>query len=185
MTGKADPFEKFKAWAATVPHTLRNPLYHWTHLELKRYFGIDELLDESSATRIWKRANAQLATSDLSAQGILAKFHVKTLCTTDDPVDDLAHHRWLSASRLNTRVLPAFRPDKALAVNQPDVFLPWKKLLEKASNRDIHDLNSFLDALRQRHDVFHEQGCRLSDHGLIHCFASFPSDKAAASIFSR
>src|SRR5437763_8934697 len=99
-TGSADPFAKFKAWAATVPHTLRNPLYHWTHLELKRYFGIDELLDESSAPRVWEQANAQLATDGLRAHGILRKFHVKAVCTTDDPTDDLACHRAIAPSPL-------------------------------------------------------------------------------------
>src|SRR6516164_3627681 len=117
ITGDAEPFEKFRAWAATVPHTLRNPLYHWTHLELKRYFGIDELLDEDSAVRIWKKTNAQLATSELTTQGILKKFNVTHLCTTDDPTDDLKHHLSLAAQGLVTRVLPAFRPDKALGVH--------------------------------------------------------------------
>src|SRR5260221_9784784 len=124
-TGEAAPFEKFRAWAATVPHTLRNPLYHWTHLELKRYFGIDELLDEGSAARIWKRANAQLATSDLSTDGILKKFNVTHLCTTDDPVDDLSHHQAIAASGLATQVRPAFRPDRAPAVPQPRPFNEW------------------------------------------------------------
>src|SRR5207302_2036576 len=102
-TGDATPLEKFKAWAATVPHTLRNPLYHWTHLELKRYFGIDELLDEANAARIWKEANDQLAFPQLSARGILKKFNVKTLCTTDDPTDDLKPHKVIAASDLGTR----------------------------------------------------------------------------------
>src|SRR6266568_9510139 len=136
-TGPADPFAKFQAWAATVPHTLRNPLYHWTHLELKRYFGIDELLDEESAARIWKRANAQLATPGLSTQGILTKFNVTHLCTTDDPTDDLKHHQSLAAQGLVTRVLPAFRPDKALQVDAPADFNDWLARLEQASNVDI------------------------------------------------
>src|ERR1700680_4638651 len=103
-TGPAEPFAKFRAWAATVPHTLRNPLYHWTHLELKRYFGIDQLLDERSAPRVWDRANTLLATPELSAHGILNKFHVTHLCTTDDPADDLSFHRAIQASSLQTRV---------------------------------------------------------------------------------
>src|SRR5215475_3519190 len=115
-TGDADPFAKFQAWAATVPHTLRNPLYHWTHLELKRYFGIDELLDEESAARVWKKANAQLATSELTAQGILKKYNLTLFCTPHDPTDDLKHHEALNGSGLLTRVLPAFRPDEALAI---------------------------------------------------------------------
>ena len=110
-TGKADPYEKFLAWAATVPHTLRNPLFHWTHLELKRYFGIDQMLDESSAARIWRQANERLASRELTAQGILKKFQVRYLCTTDDPVDDLKWHRALSTRACFSRVLPAFSLD--------------------------------------------------------------------------
>ena len=124
-TGDAPPYEKFLAWARTVPATLRNPLYHWTHLELKRYFGIDELLDERSAPRVWEQANAQLATDELSAHGILGKFHVKAVCTTDDPTDDLAWHRAIAASPLGTKVFPTFRPDKALNVHAPELFNPW------------------------------------------------------------
>jgi glucuronate isomerase len=184
-TGAAEPFEKFRAWAATVPHTLRNPLYHWTHLELKRYFGISETLDEESAARIWKRANEQLATPELTTQGILKKFRVNTVCTTDDPVDDLRYHRDIVMQNLVTRVLPAFRPDKALTVNQPEVFKPWLARLAKASDKDIGSFSEFLDALRSRHDYFHLQGCRLSDHGMNHCFADFCTDKAAAAIFEK
>src|SRR5256886_2039216 len=129
ITGDADSYAKFQAWAATVPHTLRNPLYHWTHLELQRYFGIDELLDEESAARIWKKANAQLTGGELTAQAILKKFNVTTVCTTDDPADDLIHHRALAASGLPTRVFPAFRPDRALRVNRPEEFkAPVKSL---------------------------------------------------------
>jgi len=185
ITGDAEPVEKFRAWAATVPYTLRNPLYHWTHLELKRYFGIDDLLDEHSADRIWKRANTQLAKPELSAQGILKKFKVTTLCTTDDPADDLKPHRSLAASGLATRVLPAFRPDKALAINQPSVFNPWLERLAGAANVDIRNLDDFLEALRNRHDYFHAQGCRLSDHGLNQCFADFCTEREAAGLFAR
>jgi glucuronate isomerase len=184
-TGAAKPFEKFQAWAATVPHTLRNPLYHWTHLELKRYFGIDELLDEKSAARIWKKAGERLAQPDLSAQGILKRFKVVALCTTDDPTDDLRHHRALAASGLPTRVLPAFRPDKALAVHQPKQFNEWVKRLEAAANVEIRDLVHLLGALQARHEYFHAHGCRLSDHGLSQCYSDFCSLKTAAAIFAR
>ena len=184
-TGSATPWEKFQAWAATVPHTLRNPLYHWTHLELKRYFGINELLNEHNAARIWKKANALLAGGDLTAQGICRKFKVTHVCTTDDPVDDLNHHRKLAAAAFKTQVLPAFRPDKALTVNQPKAFGAWLKALEAAANKDIRNLEAFLAALKARHDFFHAHGCRLSDHGLIHCYADFPTDKAAAAIFAK
>ena len=157
-TGAATPFEKFQAWAATVPHTLRNPLYHWTHLELKRYFGIDELLNEGSAERIWKRAGQRLATPELSAQGILKRFNVVALCTTDDPVDSLEHHRALAASDLATQVLPTFRPDKALTVHQPAQFNAWVKRLEEAADMEVGNLAQFLEALRQRHEYFHAAG---------------------------
>src|SRR5262245_9817421 len=139
-TGDAEQFAKFQAWAATVPHTLRNPLYHWTHLELKRYFGIDELLDESTAARICKKANEPLASPSLSAQGILKKFHVTAVCTTDDPTDDLSHHKTIAASGCCARVFPTFRPDKALGVHQPESFNAWVNRLSAATNTDIRDL---------------------------------------------
>jgi len=184
-TGDADPWEKFLAWAKTVPHTLRNPLYHWTHLELKRYFGIEELLDENSAKRIWDRANTLLATDGLRAHGIVGKFRVTALCTTDDPTDDLADHKTIAASGLATKVYPAYRPDKALNVHMPEVFNPWVDRLAAASNIDVNSYQSFTDALRQRHDYFHSMGSRLSDHGLNHCYADFCSDQVAATIFDR
>jgi glucuronate isomerase len=184
-TGAAEPFEKFRAWAATVPQTLRNPLYHWTHLELRRYFGIHELLNEKSAARIWKKANAQLARPELTTRGILKKFNVTHLCTTDDPTDDLAHHKKIAVDGVATRVLPAFRPDKALAVHQPAAFNAWVARLAEASGTDIASLEEFTAALKQRHDYFHAQGCRLSDHGLNQCPASPCADKTAAAIFAR
>jgi glucuronate isomerase len=184
-TGNAAPEAKFRAWAATVPHTLRNPLYHWTHLELKRYFDIDDPLNESTAPRIWKRANQLLARPELTAQGILKKFKVTALCTTDDPTDDLNAHAAIAAAGLATRVVPAFRPDRALTVDQPDLFRPWVERLGAAANVDIGRFAPFLDALRARHDFFHARGCRLSDHGLSHCYADFCAEKVAARIFAR
>ncbi len=184
-TGDADPFGKFKAWAATVPQTLRNPLYHWTHLELARYFGINILLNQDSAERIWKEANEKLAQPDLTTHGILNKFQVRTLCTTDDPADDLKHHAAITSSSLTTRVLPAFRPDKALQVHQPETFNGWVDRLAEAANVDINNHSSFLDALRRRHDYFHQKGCRLSDHGLNSCYSDFCTEKIAADIFSK
>ncbi|HEY1758818.1 MAG TPA: glucuronate isomerase [Bryobacteraceae bacterium] len=184
-TGNADPFEKFLAWARTVPFTLRNPLYHWTHLELARYFGIEDLLNESTAQSIWDRANEQLQSRELSTQGILAKFNVKLLCTTDDPADDLACHQIIQASGLKTRVLPAFRPDKALQVHLPERFNAWVDRLASASNTDIRNLSSLLDALKQRHDAFHAMGARLSDHGLDRCYASFCAEPVAERIFDK
>jgi glucuronate isomerase len=184
-TGDADPYQKFLAWARTVPHTLRNPLYHWTHLELKRYFGIEELLDERSAPGIWERANALLATEELRTHGILEKFRVKAVCTTDDPTDDLAAHRALATSGLSTKVFPTFRPDKALNVHVPEIFNAWVARLEAAADTNIQILPEFLDALRRRHDYFHQMGGRLSDHGLNHAYADFCGDEEAARIFGR
>ena len=184
-TGDAAPFEKFAAWARTVPHTLRNPLYHWTHLELKRYFGIEQLLDENSASAIWERANALLATPELHAQGILKKFRVKALCTTDDPTDDLAHHRKIASTGLSTGVFPAFRPDKALNVHQPAAFNAWVDRLAAIANVDIRNFGDFLSALRRRHDYFHQMGCRLSDHGLSCCYADFATERTAAAVFAK
>jgi len=184
-TGDAPPREKFMAWARTVPHTLRNPLYHWTHLELKRYFGIDDLLDEKSAPGIWDRANALLATDDLRAHGILKRFHVKAVCTTDDPTDDLAWHKAIAGSGLETRVYPTFRPDKALNVHQPDAFKAWADRLSAASNEEIITFPRFLDAIRSRHDYFHQMGGRLSDHGINCCYADLCSEQTAAAIFNK
>ncbi len=185
-TGNASPFEKFMAWAGTVPYTLRNPLYHWTHLELKRYFDIDRLLDETSAPAIWDRANSLLTSdNELNAHGILRRFRVKALCTTDDPIDDLAHHKEISRSGIDTKVYPTFRPDRALNVHHPGVFNAWIDRLAEVTELDIERLGDFLTALHQRHDHFHAMGCRLSDHGLSHCYAEYPSEKEAADIFSK
>ncbi len=182
-TGNAEPYEKFLAWARTMPDTLRNPLYHWSHLELKRYFGFDDLLDESNARVVWDLANDQLATDELRVFGILRRFDVRAVCTTDDPTDSLEHHRTLAESGLDTKVYPAFRPDKALTVNRPDVFNPWVEALEGASGMSIGSLQAFLDALNRRHDHFHSMGCRLSDHGLDYLPADFPTQSAAEAIF--
>ncbi len=184
-TGDASPYDKFLAWAKTVPHTLRNPLYHWTHLELMRYFGISELLDEKSAKRIWEQANKQLAKPALATQGILKKFNVELVCTTDDPTDALSDHREFAHSGHSTKMLPAFRPDHALAVHSPARFNQWVERLATASNVDINSFGAFITALKKRHDFFHSQGCRLSDHGMNHCFADFCTEKVAAGIFEK
>jgi glucuronate isomerase len=183
-TGDAPPYEKFVAWARTVPYTLRNPLYHWTHLELQRYFGITDLLDEETAASIWERANATLA-SGLTAQTILNKFRVNVVCTTDDPADDLSYHRTLAESGLVTRVRPTFRPDRALAIRTPEVFRPWLEKLSRAANVDVGTFSDFLTALHKRHSDFHEHGCRLSDHGLDHCYAKLCTEGTASQIFAK
>lgn len=166
-TGDATPYEKFLAYARTVPNCLRNPLYHWTHLELRRYFGICELLNEQTAPEIWRRANELLATSpELTTHGILNKFHVAVSCSTDDPADSLNFHEQARASSLKTRFYPTFRPDKAMAVHQPRVFCAWLERLEQSTRSRITTLDDMLSALHKRHTDFHNFGCRLSDHGL-------------------
>ena len=184
-TGDASPYEKFLAWARTVPYTLRNPLYHWTHLELARYFGIYDLLSEDSAVDIWKRANAQLASDCLTAQGILRKFDVRVVCTTDDPTDSLEYHRSIVKQGLPTQVLPAFRPDKAFRTEDPAEWNVWVDELASVANVDIRKVNDLLDGLRRRHDTFHEHGCRTSDHGLEFCPAEFCSEAEASGIFDK
>lgn len=175
-TGAATDWEKFQAFARTVPATLRNPLYHWTHLELKRFFGITKLLDESTAKEIWDTANKKLA--QLPVHTILESNRVALVCTTDDPLDTLEHHQTIRQSRLTTRVYPAWRPDKALALDNPAVWNIWVDKLGAGS------LPGFLDALKQRLDYFHENGCRLSDHGLNHLYADNFTEADAARAFT-
>ena len=184
-TGDADPYEKFLAWAATVPRCLRNPLDHWTHLELQRYFGIDELLDERSAPAIWKAANERLRSDDLSAHGILRMFDVRAVCTTDDPADPLDHHHTIAASGIPTKVYPTFRPDRALQVDDPTQFNAWVNRLSETAKQPIVEFTDFLRALERRHQDFHDVGGRLSDHGLPYCYASACTDFEAAAIFHR
>ena len=184
-TGDAAPYEKFLAWARTVPQTLRNPLYHWTHLELKRYFGIDELLDDKSADSVWARANDALQSPRLSARGILGKFCVKAVCTTDDPADPLTYHETIAASGLPTRVYPTFRADRVMDPHQPEVFNPWVDKLASAANVHIAQFADLLDALRKRHQAFHNIGGRLSDHGLDRCYAADCTDAVAKATFDK
>jgi len=184
-TGDATPFEKFQAWAKTVPATLRNPLYHWTQVELKRYFGIEEFLTEKTAKAIWDKGNAALASTEFSTRGILRKFRVRVVCTTDDPCDDLGHHQRINTSEKDFRVYPTFRPDKALQVNEPDKFNAWVDRLEQASNVAIVSLAHFLDALKARHNAFHAVGGCMSDHGLPHSYAAPCAEHEAANIFAK
>ncbi len=186
ITGKeTSDYDKFLAYARAVPHTQRNPLNHWSHLELRRYFGIDLMINEANAPKIWKLANARLAKPDLSVHGILKKFKVTVVCTTDDPVDDLAHHTALKKSKLATKVYPAFRPDKALGVGSPAAFNPWCDQLAARANVDIRDFASFLEALKKRHDFFHSMGGRLSDHGMECIPDTNCTQREAAEIFAR
>ena len=162
VTGNGDPKDKYLAWAATIPHALGNPLYHWTHLELKRCFGIDLLLGPDTAEEIWEQANAQLADPSFSARGMLRRFKVEALCTTDDPADSTEdHHTILNDPSLSTQVYPTFRPDKSWAISKSEQFLDWLTGLEQETGKEIEHLNDFLEAMAKRMNHFHELGSRL------------------------
>ncbi len=185
ITGDSTPREKFQAWAETVPFTLRNPMHHWAHLELRRYFGIETLLSAETADEIWETANAKLSDPAFSAQGLLKKFDVRVVGTTDDPADSLEDHEAIAASGLETLVVPTFRPDKAFLVDRPDLLEPWLDRLESVSDIGIIHLSDLLGALQKRHDDFHAAGGRLSDHGLERLPAIHCTDEEAAMIFNR
>jgi glucuronate isomerase len=185
ITGKASARDKFLAWAATVPHTLRNPLYHWTHLELKRYFGIDTLLNEKTAPKIWEQTQAMLATPQFSARQILRTQRVRALCTTDDPADDLRWHTQCAAQGFEIGVYPTFRPDKAYGIHDPESWNQWCDRLGSQANLEIRSFDDLLSALEKRHEAFHTCGARLSDHGLNHAPATFASETKVRSIVKR
>jgi glucuronate isomerase len=185
ITGDATDYEKFLVYARTVPQLVRNPLHHWSHLELRRYFGIDLLINEANAPKIWEHANAALAKPELSVHGILKKFKVRVVCTTDDPADDLAHHVAIAKSGLGTRVYPTFRPDKALLVNDPATFNAWCSQLGARSGIEVKNFTTFLEALKQRHDFFHSLGGRVSDHGMEYVPAEDCTETEAAAIFTQ
>ncbi|MGA3170926.1 MAG: glucuronate isomerase [Chthoniobacteraceae bacterium] len=183
-TGDAAPYEKFLAFARTVPRLIRNPLYHWTHLELKNYFGIGTLLNEETAPAVWEQANARLAQPEMTTRGILRFSRVKAVCTTDDPAEPLDCHRAMRGdTTLGARIYPTFRPDKSLHVDQPKSYHTWLGRLEAASGVDCGTFSGFLDALRKRHDDFHALGGRISDHGLNVMPDAECSDAEAARIF--
>jgi glucuronate isomerase len=180
-TGDASPREKFDAWVASVPHALGNPLYHWSHLELSRYFGIHEVIGPDTADAIWERANARLES--MRVHDILESNRVALVCTTDDPADPLDAHAAIRASGIRTRVYPAFRPDRALGVANPAAFNPWVERLASAARTPIRGFDDFLGALRTRHDDFHAAGARLSDHGLETALAEPCSHAEASAVF--
>jgi glucuronate isomerase len=184
-TGDAPDFEKFQKWAETVPYTLRNPLYHWTHLELQRYFGINELLNASSAARIYEECSAKLQAPEYSVRGLLRQMNVKVVCTTDDPIDSLEHHAAIKAEGFETRILPAFRPDKAMNVDDAASFNAYLGKLEVVSNISISSFQDYLDALKSRHDFFATMGCSVSDHGLEQIYAEPWTESEVRGIFSK
>lgn len=183
-TGNASDFEKFMKWAETVPHTLRNPLYHWTHMELQRPFGIKKLLNPSTAVSIYEEANEQLR-SRWTVRAILEEMNVEVICTTDDPADDLSHHAALRSEGYQIKVLPAFRADKVVVINDPAGFNDYLEKLGKAASVDISSMPRLLDALKIRHDYFASLDCRLSDHGLETFYAADFTEAGAAKVFDE
>jgi glucuronate isomerase len=184
-TGNKPDFEKFQKWAETVPYTLRNPLYHWTHLELQRYFDVYDLLDVNSAKKIYDECTAKLQTPEYSVRNLLRKMNVKVVCTTDDPIDSLEHHQKIKTDGFEVKVLPAFRPDKAMNVDDAAAFNSYVSKLEAVTNTNISSYNEYLDALKARHDFFATMGCSVSDHGLEQIYAEDYIQNEIESIFDK
>ncbi len=187
ITGDAPDFEKFQAWAATVPATIRNPLYHWTHLELERTFGIaGRLLGPATAREIYDECTAKLGSDEFRARAIMEKMRVKVVCTTDDPTDTLEHHLALRADpSFRVKVLPTFRPDKSMAVESPEAFNAWLAALQERAGIVVRDFASLIEALRARHDFFHAAGCRIADHGLATVYAEEATEHEVRTIFNK
>jgi glucuronate isomerase len=184
VTGNGSDWEKFSAWAATMPYTIGNPLYQWTHLELRRYFGIDLLLSPDTAKEIFDACNKKIGSDAFRARELMRSMDVKTVCTTDDPTDSLRHHAKLREEGFEIPVYPAFRPDKAFRVDAPDLFNPWVDNLREAASIDIGSADSLLKALEMRVGFFHEAGCRLSDHGINAPFSADCTPADAERIFA-
>jgi glucuronate isomerase len=185
-TGKdTSDWEKFEKWAETVPYTMRNPLYHWTHLELKRAFGVDKLLSPATAKEIFDECTAKLRTKEYSARGLMKKFNVEVVCTTDDPVDSLNYHIALKQEGFGIKVLPAWRPDKAMAVENPVEYQKYVEKLSEVSGVTIRKFDDLLQALRVRHDFFADLGCKLSDHGIEEFYAEKWSKSEIEAIFNK
>ena len=166
ITGKADGYAKFEKWAETVPYTMRNPLYHWTHLELSRVFGVDKILKPETAREIYDECSAKLQTPEFRGQELMKKFKVEVVCTTDDPADSLEFHQQIKDNPFGVKVLPTWRPDKAMVVEKPQQYREYIQKLSDVSGVAINNYQDLLTALQKRQDFFYEMGCRISDHGL-------------------
>lgn len=184
-TGNKTDYEKFEQWAATVPYTLRNPLYHWTHLELQRYFGVDKQLSPATAKEIYDDCSVKLASPGYSVKNLLRNMKVEMLCTTDDPLDNLSYHQQLKREGFEIQVLPAFRPDKAFAVEDSVSFSNYIDKLEDVSGITINTSSALLEALEKRMDYFVANGCKLSDHGLDKAYAADYTGHEVESIFLK
>ena len=183
-TGNKSDSEKFQKWAETVPYTLRNPLYHWTHLELQRYFNIQEILSGDNAMDIYTHCTQKLQTPEFSVRSLLRKMNVVNICTTDDPIDSLEHHQKLKRDNFEIKVLPAFRPDKAMNADDPQELIKYISKLEEVSGISVSNYDDYLKALKSRHNYFAEIGCLVSDHGLENIFAEDYTDQEIRNIFN-
>lgn len=185
-TGKeTSDWEKFEKWAETVPYTMRNPLYHWTHLELKTAFGITELLNPETARAIYDECTAKLRTPEFSARSLMKHYNVEVVCTTDDPADSLEHHLTLKNEGFEIKVLPTWRPDKAMAVENPTNYRSYVEKLSQASGITINKFADLIEALRNRHDFFASVGCKLSDHGIEEFYAVDYTANEIEAIFNK
>ncbi len=185
ITGDASDWEKFEKWAETVPYTMRNPLYHWTHLELKTAFGVDTLLSPSTAREIYDHCSALLQTPEFHARGLMRHYDVEVVCTTDDPIDSLEHHLKVAQEDFGTRMLPTWRPDKAMAVEDPAAFRTYVDRLGEVAGVEISRFEDVIEALRIRHKFFEKAGCRLSDHGIGGFYAEDYTSAEIERIFAR
>ncbi|MFA6057495.1 MAG: glucuronate isomerase [Taibaiella sp.] len=185
VTGNKSDFEKFEAWAKTVPYTLRNPLYHWTHLELQRYFNIHEILNDSTAKSIYDNASTQISRPEHSVRGLLEKMNVKVVCTTDDPLDDLRFHQSFKKENTTLSMYPAWRPDAAMNVDNKDKFNVYVEKLNAINGNTVNNFGEYLDALKKRHDYFAAHDCTLSDHGLEEIYADSYTDDEIINIFAK
>ncbi len=185
VTGnKSDP-EKFRQWAATVPYTLRNPLYHWTHLELRRYFNVDQLLSPATSADIYEECSTKLQTPEYAVKNMVTRMNVEVVCTTDDPLDNLEHHQKLKNDGYTVKVLPAFRPDKAMNVDDIPALNQYIGKLEEITGIDISNFETYLGALKKRHDYFAANGCKISDHGLEQLYAEDYTENDISDIFKK
>jgi glucuronate isomerase len=183
--GKYSAWETFEKWAETVPYTMRNPLYHWTHLELSRVFGIDKLLSPKTAREIFEECNAKLATPEFRGQALIRRFNVEVVCTTDDPADDLRWHKMIAEHPFGTKVIPAWRPDKAMAIEDPKSYKAYLQKLGEAADMEIDSYADLCEALKKRHDFFASMGCKLSDHGLENFYAADYKEIEIELIFKK
>lgn len=185
ITGEASDWEKFQKFAETIPYTMRNPMYHWTHMELQRVFGIDTLLSPETALEIYEQCNQMLQEDGFTARGMMRKFKVEVVCTTDDPCDSLIYHKQIKESGFDIKVLPTWRPDKSLAVENSANFVSYIQKLTDVSGISIHNFHDYLNAIKNRHNYFNSMGCKLSDHGIEAFYSESCSENEAEAIFKK